>query len=161
MSMNPAERYAALKLLEAGLKAALIDAAAEADAYRQQVRARSLDTDWGTVTVAKRKPSLVVTSEQGLIDWCVENLQNIVIYTIPPESRSWLLTQRFAVAGDEAVDPVTGEVLPFLAVKPGTEYLTCRLTAEAKDAAKTAVAGRLADSLAAAVAPALTEGTVQ
>ena len=154
-TLNPAERYAALKLLEAGLKAALADAAAEADEYRQQVRARSLETDYGTVSVTRRGPTLVVTDEAALIAWCDDEMPNLVQRTITPQSRTWLLNTRFAATDTKAVDRVTGEVLDFLAVKPGSEYLTCRLTPEAKDAAA-AVSDRIADTIAAAIAPALT-----
>ena len=151
--MNAAEKYAALKLLEAGLKDALAAAADEADAYRQQVRAKALETDYGTVTVTRRRPSVVVLDDDALLDWVAAELPNLIQpRSITAEARSWLLTKRFAVDGDVVLDPVTGEVVPFLGVKTGSEYLTFRPTAEARAAATEAVAGRLIDTLAASVA---------
>ena len=154
--MNPVDRYAALKLLEGALKAALADAAAEADAYRREVRAKALETDHGTVTVTRRKPAITVSDDAALIDWCRDNLPNLVQRSITAEARSWLLGRRFAISDDgDPIDPVTGEVLPFLAVTPGAEFLTFRATPAARAAAAAFVADRIGSITAA---PALEAG---
>ena len=154
--MTPVERYAALKLLETGLKAALVAAADEADAYQRQIRAKALETDYGTVTLARRKPTIVVTDDAGLIAWCEDELPNLVQRSITAEARTWLLSKRFVIYGEDVIDPATGEAVAFLGIKDGAEYLTFRPTAEAREAAVQAVSGRVLDSLATSLA--LTEG---
>ena len=154
--MNPAEKLAALRLLEHGLKAAIADATEEADAYRQQVRAKSLETDYGPVTLARRKATVVITDEAEMLAWVEDTMPQLVVRTIAPETRSWLTSTRLKVSGDEVIDPATGEVVPFAAARQGAEYLTFRPTQEARDAAIAAVASRL-DSLTATIAPPLEE----
>ena len=158
--MNPAERYAALKLLEAGLKEALTAAAEDADTYRREVRAKSLETDYGTVTVTRRKATVVVLDDARLIDWCEDELPHLVQRSITPEGRAYLLGKRFVIADGDVIDPTTGETMPFLAAREGSEYLTFRATPEARTAAVGAVSARLLDALAAELRPAIAhEGT--
>ena len=155
--MNPAEKYAALKLLEAGLKEALTAAAEEADTYRREVRAKSLETDYGTVTVTRRKPSVVVLDDAKLIDWCEDELPHLVQKSITPEGRAWLLGKRFVIDADgDVIDPATGETMPFLTAREGSEFLSFRPTPEARTAAVAAVSSRLLDALTDALA--LTDG---
>lgn len=148
-TLNPAERYAALKLLDHGLKAALATAASEAEAYRQSVRAKSLETDWGTVTVARRKPSIRF-DERRLIEWCEDNLPDLVHKSVPTESQTWLKTKRFTIDGESVIDTATGEEVDWATVHEGSDYLTVRLSTEAKVAAVETVSSRvelLADAL--------------
>ncbi len=153
MTMNAAEKYAALKLLEAGLKEALTAAAAEADAYRREVRAKSLETDYGTVTVTRRKPTVIVLDDDKLIDWCADELPHLVQRSITPEGRAWLLSKRFVIDSDgDVIDPATGETVPFLAAREGAEYLSFRATPQARESAVTAVSSRLLDALTAELA---------
>ena len=150
--MNPAERYAALKLLEAGLKEALSAAAEEADTYRREVRAKSLETDYGTVTLTRRKPTVVVLDDAKLIDWCEDELPHLVQRSITPEGRAWLLGKRFVIADGDVIDPATGEAMPFLTTREGAEYLTFRATPQARESAVAAVSSRLLDALTDALA---------
>lgn len=155
--MNPAERYAALKLLEAGLKDALIAAAEDADTYRREVRAKSLETDYGTVSVTRRKASVVVLDDAKLIAWCEDELPHLVQRSITTEGRAWLLGKRFVIDADgDVIDPATGETMPFLTAREGSEFLSFRPTPEARTAAVAAVSSRLLDALTDALA--LTEG---
>ena len=154
--MNPAEKYAALKLLEAGLKEALTAAAEEADTYRREVRAKSLETDYGTVTVTRRKASVVVLDDAKLIAWCEDELPHLVQKSVTPEGRAWLLGKRFVIEGADVIDPTTGESMPFLSAREGSEFLTFRPTPESRTAAVAAVSSRLLDALTDALA--LTEG---
>ena len=147
--MNPAERYAALKLLEAGLKDALATAAEAADDYRREVRAKSLETDYGTVTVARRKPAVVILDDRALIAWCDDELPHLVQRSITLEGRAWLTGKRFVIDGSDVIDPTTGEAMPFMGIKDGTEYLTFRPTPEARATAVGAVSTRLLDALTA------------
>ena len=151
--MNPAERYAALKLLEAGLKEALTAAAEEADTYRREVRAKSLETDYGTVTVTRRKPTVIVLDDDKLVGWCEDELPHLVQRSITPEGRAWLLSKRFVIDSDgDVIDPATGETVPFLAAREGAEYLSFRATPQARESAVTAVSSRLLDALTAELA---------
>lgn len=151
--MNPAEKYAALKLLEAGLKEALTNAAEEADTYRREVRAKSLETDYGTVTVTRRKPTVVVLDDAKLIDWCEDELPHLVQKSVTPEGRAWLLGKRFVIDADgDVIDPTTGETMPFLTAREGSETLSFRPTPEARTAAVAAVSGRLLGALTDALA---------
>ena len=150
--MNPAERYAALKLLEAGLKDALTAAAEDADAYRREVRAKALETDYGTVTVTRRKPTVVVLDDAKLIDWCEDELPHLVQRSITPEGRAWLLGKRFVIADGDVIDPTTGETMDFLTAREGSEFLSFRPTPQARESAVAAVSSRLLDALTAELA---------
>ena len=151
--MNPAERYAALKLLEAGIKDALAAAADAADEYRREVRAKSLETDYGTVTVTRRKPTVIVLDDDKLVGWCEDELPHLVQRSITPEGRAWLLSKRFVIDSDgDVIDPATGETVPFLAAREGAEYLSFRATPQARESAVTAVSSRLLDALTAELA---------
>ena len=151
--MNPAETYAALKLLEAALRPALAQAAADAETYRQAVGAKSLESPYGDVSITRRKPALIVTDDDALIAWCEDELPNLVRRSITPEARTWLLSKRFALSDDgDPIDPATGEIVPFLAATPGAEYLTWRAKPETKAAAAAAIAERL-EAVTAAILP--------
>lgn len=141
-TLNPAERYAALKLLAAGVDAALSQAADEAEQYRRTVRARSLETDWGTVGVARRKPTIAF-DEAGLLAWCEEHNPDAIIRTVSDLARR-SLRARCVIDGEEVIDTSTGEPLDFATVTPGAEYLRVTLSPAAKEAAAMADADQLA-----------------
>lgn len=164
--LNPAETYAGLKLLEHAIKGAVVEAAARADEYRLAVRAKSLETDYGTVSVTRRKPTVVV-DESALADWAALNRPDVIVeYIAPADMDEALDTLRahhprilsrrldplfvqamrakLVADGDDAVDPDTGESMPWATVKPGTEFLSTRLTAEAKAEAEQYVTDRIA-----------------
>lgn len=150
--MNPAERLAALRLLEHGLKAAITEAQAEADDYRQHVGARALTTPWGEVGLTRRKPAIVF-DDAALLEWCETNAPEAIRRTVPTEARRGLAA-KLTIDGDDVVDPATGEVVEFASVRPGGESLRVALTGEAKDEAEAALLARLAE-LADAVVPML------
>lgn len=157
MTMNPAERYGALKLLSEGIAAALKDAQADADAYRKSVRAKSLETDFGSVSITRRKPSIRFDSGP-LADWCKDEYPELVKTTIsiPATSETWLKDNRFTIDGDDVLDTETGEIVEWAHVSPGSEYLTFRAEPTAKAAAVAAIASRV-ELLAAAITPAITD----
>lgn len=156
-TMNPAERYAALRLLQEGIAGACDAAKAEADAWRKQVRAKSLETDFGQVSITRRKPSIRFDAAR-LVEWCRDEYPNLVqtVTSVPATSETWLREHRFAIDGDAVVDVESGEVVEWAHVAPGSEYLTFRADAAAKAAAVAAVAGRV-ELLAAALTPAIEE----
>ena len=51
-----------------------------------------------------------------------------------------------------AIDPATGETMPFLTAREGSEFLSFRPTPEARTAAVAAVSSRLLDALTDALA---------
>lgn len=155
MTLNPAERYAALKLLSEGISAALKDAQAEAETYRRSVRAKSLETDFGQVYVTRRKPAIRF-DEAKLLTWCEDEYPNLVQRTIPTTARTWLAGNRFEIDGDDVLDATTGEVVDWATVTPASEGLTFRADADAKAAAIESVAARV-ELLAVALTPQLEE----
>lgn len=160
--MNPAETYAALKLLEHALKSTIAEAAGRAEEYARTVRAKSLETDYGQVTVTRRKPTVAI-DETALLAWAATNRPDVIAYRIAPADmaealdvisiyRGDLLTpaldplfvsamrSRLVADGDDAIDPETGEAMAWASVKPGAEFLTTRLSAESKAEAEQYVA---------------------
>lgn len=150
MSMNPAERYSALKLLQHGINEAVKQAAQEAEAYRATVKAKSLETPWGTVTITRRKDTVTVVDEVALLDWAKTNVPHLVEERVSEAGRKALLA-RLSVVDGEAIDPETGEAPLWAGVRPGAEFLAARASKEAKTDAVDAVlewAEVLADLLA-------------
>lgn len=145
-SLNPAETLAALKLLEAALKDAITTATVAADAYRRQVRAKTLETDWGTLTLARRKPGWTI-DEDALLDWFETHAPTELETRVKPAARKAFEAQLHADSDGDVIGP-DGDVLDWVAVKPGSEYLTTRLTPEAKAAATDAMQTRLGAFLA-------------
>lgn len=155
MSLNPAERYAALRLLSEGVTAALKSAEAEAEAYRQQVRAKTLETDYGSISITRRKPTIRFEQDR-LVQWCQHEYPNLVrtVASIPAVSETWLKEHRFRIDGSDVLDVETGEVVDWAHVSPGSEYLTFRADPAAKAEAVAAVATRV-ELLAGALTPAI------
>ena len=128
--MNPAETLAALRLLEHALKEAISVAQAAAEEYRATIRAKSLETDLGLVSITRRSPSIVV-DDTGLIEWCQVHAPHLITPAITPAAKRALVAG-WAIDGDEVIDTATGELIGFAQVRPGGESLTVRLTPEAK-----------------------------
>lgn len=144
VEMTPAEVYAALYLLSYGLKAALDDAKAEADAFRRQTRSKQLETDFGLVYLTRTKDSIQVPDEAALLAWCEEHSPESITRTVSSPAVTALKTQRWAIVGDDVIDTRTGEVVEVAAVqRGGVENLTVRATPQAKAYAAAAMAGRV------------------
>lgn len=156
-ALNPAERYAGLRLLAEGVQAALKTAAAEAEEYRRSVRAKSLDTDYGSVFVTVRKPSIAFDDAQ-LVEWCDEHYPELVqtVRSVPTRSLTWLRDQRFRIEGDDVVDVETGEVVEWASVMPGSQSLTFRADPDARRVTVAQAQERI-EALMAAVQPAIEE----
>lgn len=156
-TLNPAGRLAALRLIEAGLKAAITEAAEQADTYMRAVGADRMRTPWGPLSATTRKPSITWTDEAALIDWCEANAPHVIVRTVPYEMKRWLAANLLTLTDEAVIDNATGEVVTFAEPKPGTTGLTFRPTPEAKDAAVAA----LLDQLDALAQHALTTGDDQ
>ena len=148
--MNPAESYAALKLLEAALRPALAEAREAAEQYRQQVGARALESPYGEVYITRRKPTAVV-DEDALLAWAESNAPDMIERRISPTALAAAKAGLMVDGGD--VLTREGEVVEWATVAPGSEYLTWRASAEVKAQAVAAVTARL-DQITPALLPA-------
>ena len=140
---TPVDVYASLKLLMHGLKEAEATAAAEADDFRRSTRAKQLETDYGLVALTRRKPTIVV-DDAALLHWAREHAPHVITETISTPAKRALLAG-WEIAGDDVIDPDTGEVVEFASVKPGGESLMVRLSPEAKAFAADVLTSRAAD----------------
>lgn len=130
--MNPAERYARLKLLEIAVRRALQGAAHDATEYQERLRARTLESDHGTISVVRRKPVPIVDSA-AFLEWVKEHRPDeLVSHVNPAFEKAFVAALR--CVGDVVVDG-NGEVIEFASVHRPAPYLTVRLTEEAKTAA--------------------------
>lgn len=134
--MNPAETYARLKLLELALRRVLPAAAEAAEAYRESVRAKTLETDHGTVTGVRPQPAISLDPE-AFLAWVVEHRPDEIRPTVNPAFRAAYLAE-LRVVGDCVIDR-NGEVIEFASVRRGRPYLTTRFTEDAKRAAEAVV----------------------
>lgn len=151
--LNPAEVYATAKALAQGLAEVLPCLQKDAEAYADQVGADRLRAGDTTVTLTQRKPSVKITDPSGMLDWVRDELPHLICETIPEASVRWLRDKRLAVApdGESVIDQVTGEILPWAGVAPGSRYLTVRSTEQVK-AAAVAVAEQLVSQIPAMAA---------
>ena len=147
-ALNPAERYAALKLLESAVKDAAQTAKAEAEAYRQAVGAKSLESRFGDVSITRRNPTAAV-DEAALLAWAEENAPHIIVRAIDPIALA-ALKAGLKVDGDDVLN-ADGEVIEWATARPGSEFLTWRASAEVKADAAAAIAERLEPIAAAAL----------
>ena len=146
--LNPAEVYATAKALAQGLAEVLPRLQKNAEAYADQVGADRLRAGDTTVALTTRKPSIRITDPNGMLDWVRDELPHLICETIPEASARWLRDKRLAVSpdGELVIDQVTGEILPWAEVTPGSRYLTVRCTEQVK-AAAVAVAEQLVSQI--------------
>ena len=149
MTLNPAERWAALRLLESAVKDAAQTAKAEAEEYRQAVGAKSLESRFGDVSITRRKPTAVI-DEDDLLAWAEEHAPDMIERRISPAALA-AVKAGLVVDGDEVLTR-DGEVVEWATVAAGSEYLTWRASPDAKTAAAAAVAARL-DQITPALLP--------
>ena len=147
-ALNPAERWAALRLLESAVKDAAQAAKAEAEEYRQAVGAKSLESRFGDVTITRRKPTIAFDPD-ALLAWAEENAPHMIERTIPAHLQD-ALKRELIIDGDDVVT-ADGEVDDFATVQAGVEFLTWRASAETKAEAAAAVAQRLDATITAAL----------
>lgn len=160
--LNPAEVYATAKALMQGLCEVMPRLEHAAETYADQVGADRLRAGDTTVTLTQRKPSIRITDPNGMLDWVRDELPHLISETIPEQSVRWIRTKRLAVSpdGESVIDQVTGEILPWAGVAPGSRYLAVRCTEQVK-AAAVAVAEQLVSqipSVASVLTPAALEG---
>lgn len=148
--MTPPEQLAALRLLEHALKSAIAEATEAADAFRRATRAKTLETDWGTVSLVRRKPSIEFV-DGPLMVWAEDNAPSMITRTISTAAKTSLKARLVVDDDGLVIDTETGEALSFASLKPGGESLSVRLTEDAKVWAAASVegdAGALAESFA-------------
>ena len=158
--LNPAEVYATAKALAQGLAEVLPRLQKNAEAYADQVGADRLRAGDTTVTLATRKPGIRIADPNGMLDWVRGELPHLICETIPEASVRWLRDKRLAIApdGESVIDQVTGEILPWAGVAPGSR-LTVRSTEQVK-AAAVAVAEQLVSQIPS-VATVLTPAAIE
>ena len=151
--LNPAEVYATAKALMRGLFEVMPRLEHAAEAYADQVGADRLRAGDTTVTLTTRKPSIRITDPNGMLEWVRDELPHLISEFIPEQSVRWIRAKRLAVApdGESVIDQVTGEILPWAGVAPGSRYLTVRSTEQVK-AAAVAVAEQLVSQIPAMAA---------
>ena len=147
-ALNPAERSAALRLLESAVKDAAQTAKVEAEAYRQRVGAKSLESRFGDVSITRRKHTIRFDPD-ALLAWAEENAPDMIERTIPARLQD-ALKRELIIDGDD-VGTANGEVVDFATVQAGIEFLTWRASAETKAEAAAAVAQRLDATITAAL----------
>lgn len=148
MNVNPAEKYAALKLLEAGLKSALVEAKADVEAYATATGAASLKTDWGKVSIAEEKFNPQVADSGRFTEWVKENAPDEIQESVNPAYSKAFLSQCDVDDETGAVSyKPTGEVLPFMGLRVSGGYASARLAKDVKDKAAELVYDRIADLL--------------
>lgn len=146
MALTPAEEYAAIKAIAWGLEQILEDKGSEVRQAMSDTGADRYATRLGKVSLATRSDKIVFDDEYRLLKFAeaadLDGVETIVRPTF---------LNLFVIANDGAVifQP-TGEQIDFAHAEPGTQYLTTRLTDDAK--------ARAIDLLAA-TANVLTEGT--
>jgi hypothetical protein len=147
-TLNPAERWAALRLLESAVKDAAQAAKVEAEVYRQRVGAKALESRFGDVSITRRKP-VIRFDPDALLAWAEENAPHMIERTIPAHLQD-ALKRELIIDGDDVVT-ADGEVVDFATVQAGVEFLTWRASAETKAEAAAAVAQRLDATITAAL----------
>ena len=147
-ALNPAERWAALRLLESAVKDAAQAAKVEAEVYRQRVGAKALESRFGDVSITRRKP-VIRFDPDALLAWAEENAPDMIERTIPARLQD-ALKRELIIDGDDVVT-ADGEVVDFATVQAGVEFLTWRASAETKAEAAAAVAQRLDATITAAL----------
>lgn len=81
--------------------------------------------DLGTWSLPVSKEAATVTDGAALTDWCKVRFPMEIVEVINPAFQRTLLA-RLMVAGESVVDPITGEVVPGLGVRPGGQAQTLR-----------------------------------
>ena len=83
-----------------------------------------------------------------MLDWVRGELPHLISEFSPEASVRWIRAKRLAVSpdGESVIDQVTGEILPWAGVAPGSRYLTVRSTEQVK-AAAVAVAEQLVSQI--------------
>lgn len=138
--MNPAEIYAKMKLLKHAIDTAVRQAEQDAMEYAEQTRARTLETDHGTVSLARRRPSARL-DEQGFLQWVKENHPTEVVESVRP-AYAETFRKSLRIVGEDVLT-AEGEVLDFASVADGVVYLSTRLTDHDKTEAVEYVAANL------------------
>lgn len=138
--MNPAEELAELKLLKWGVDAAVREAEVRALEYAEQVRAKSLETDRGTVSVVQRRPTAKLDPD-GFLAWVKANAPTEIVESVNPAYEA-AFHKSLKLDGEDVLTP-EGEVLDFAHVAPGARYVSAKLTADIKAQAEEYVAAHL------------------
>lgn len=138
--MTPIDTYARLKLIELALKRVLPAAADAAEKYREQIRARSVETDMGTVTSVRRKP-VIILDPRAFLQWVTEHRPDELLTVVNPAfEKAYTANLRHH---DGEVFDSDGVEVPFAHVHQSAPYLTVRMPEEIKNAAAAQVVAQI------------------
>lgn len=127
------------------------DARAELEEHGSAPTWRLADLGTWSLPVSKEAPT--IADRVALTEWVARRYPTEVIQVVNPAFQSALLA-RLAVAGESVIDPLTGEVVPGLGVRPGGLPQTLRFKPNS-DAL--AMVDQAADHVAGQVVAALRE----
>ena len=132
--MNPAELWARLKLLEYAVKSALPGAAARAEEYRESVRAKTLETDYGPIMVVRPKQAAFIADQDGFLAWVRENRPDEIVESVRSSFTDAFLAGLRMDDEGRCFD-ANGERVEFAGARAGRPYLRSVLDAGMKQAA--------------------------
>lgn len=144
--MKPTERIAALRLLEAAIKAEIAEATDQALAFADETGGKSFTTDWGTVSVTTRKPAPQVIDERELVAWFEANAPEEIERRVNDSARRAFLAT-CQIDGDQIITP-DGEIIPWVRLSSPKTGVAVRNTPEAKEMATREIQARLNSLLA-------------
>lgn len=128
--MRPAERLAVLKAVKVAVDAEIRDAEMGVRRVRDETGAKTFDTELGSVGISVRAASVAVVDDQAFLAWVLANHPQAVEQTVRDADRKAIIASLTVEGGD--ILTRDGEVVSWAAVRPGSEYVTVRLTDAAK-----------------------------
>lgn len=120
-----AERLAALKMLAAGVTAAI--KVTEEALHAERKDSDRWTTPYGRIVVAYPKPKPYIRDQQAFQTYAERHLTDAVETVTTTRVVPWAekqLLDRIVQVGDDVLDTVTGEVVTWAGVKMGAPYLS-------------------------------------
>jgi hypothetical protein len=140
------DRLAALRIMEAGLIAAIKIAKKEALAESLELnakhRVKQWETPFGDMVLVKGDPTAYVRDVEAYTKYVAAHLDGSVVTETVTRVAPWAdkqIMDRLAVVGDVVVDSVSGEVVEWAGVKPPSPHMSLPASAKATRARGQAV----------------------
>jgi len=129
--MRAADRVAALTAIGYGVNEQLAAEKAEVIREAMDMNVRSFNTAFGPIIIQQSEPETIIRTDYDRFkEWAVDNLpdalETITVTRVKQDVYDEHV-ERLVVVGGDAVDPATGEVVPYATVvnKPaGDPYVT-------------------------------------
>jgi hypothetical protein len=123
MTLSQPERIALLRALKAALAAIDAEEAARVIETGSATQADRWRTPYGTVTIASKDDSIVITDSHAVLQHVKETAPTEIQESVRPAYLSHLLAD-LVIDGDQVVSVETGEVVPWAKVKHGEPYVS-------------------------------------